>query len=479
MRASCAVAEKRRGAGAAAGAVTAGSRDRGGRPGRGGAGLRGTRRGRGVGHHGIAERGRAHGGELLGDAPRGAPAILGGRCGRDRLAGPAGHRLRGDAAHRLVAVIERAGQRALRGGGGTAGECQRRGAGHARVPVGEGRPQGLLDGGAAGESELEHGAAADERTRVAERREQARLGRLAGERRHGVERRAPHRRPGIGELARGHVRDRRLAQRGERPEERHLDLLVPLPPHRGGDQRGRGPGAHGAQGIGGTAAGVAVLRGQVLHRRLVERALGAALHAALHPDGLGAGHAEPPGGLEDLGDLAHRRVRRDGDQRRLVDAQPGRLGGGLPGAEPIDLGAQLGDEARQVGLLAGGILLAGSAVDAGLVDEAGEETLPLPLEQPDPFSQLRLPVARDLHLAAGAGQLGGGGGLPGAGAGSRLLLPRRDVARSRQLALQLGEPALEVDDLLERSSEQRFRISAQPASTNPSEPIGIPRPCTG
>ena len=151
---------------------------------------------------------------------------------------------------------------------------------------------------------------------------------------------------------------------------------------------------------------------------------------------------------------------------------PGRLGGELPGAQPVDLGAQLGDEAGQVGLLAGGRSLAGGAGDAGLVDEAGEEALALPLEQPDALGELGLAVTGALELAAGARQLGGGGGLAGPCAGGGFLLARRHVARRRQLALQLREPALEVDDLLERSSEQPFRISAQPRL---HQPIGTHR----
>ena len=391
---------------------------------------------RGVGHgvgedHRVAERRRTHRGELLGDAARGPATILGRRGGGHRLARPARHRGGGDAANRLLAVVEGAGQRRLRGGGGAPGERQRGRPGHAAVTIGERRTQRLLGARSTGESEQQHGTAPHERARVTERREQSRLGALAGQRNHGVERGAPHHRARVGELASSHVDCGRTGQRAERGEQRHLHLGVPLAPHRCGDERRGGPGAHDPQRVGGTPSGARVGGGEVVHGGLVERPLGAALEPVLQPDRLGPRQADSPGGLEALCDLAHAGVRPERHDRRLLEPQPGRLGGQLPRSKPLDLGAQLGDEAGQVGLLSGRLARRGSAGDAGLVDEAGEEALALPLQQPDPLRELLIAATQGVEVAPGPGQLGQRSRLARAGGGRRLLLSRRHLTRSR------------------------------------------------
>ncbi len=370
-------------------------------------------------------------------------------------------------------MLEATREGRLGAGARAARERRGGGAGDAAVRVAEGDGERLDRPITRREPEEQRGAAADHRARIGEGGRQAVGGAVGADRREGLEGRHADRRTRIGELAVGEIGGEGLLEARERAEERGLHLGLGLAGERRREERRRGAGAERLEGADRPEPLARVGRGEVVHRALVERAVGAGGEEIPEAHAVGARDPEPPLGVEPAAEL--------GDARRAVLAllldggravpEPRRDGGGAERAERLDLGPQLGDEPGEVGL----VLVrrrrarrARRALEAGPLDEPAEEPLPLGLEEPDPVLGLggaavgvgaRAPLSRERLLE-----------LDLAAPGHRRLAARalRGGHGGAELGLELGDPALEEDDLLEGAPEEALRIVDVPRAALPA-----------
>ncbi len=181
----------------------------------------------------------------------------------------------------------------------------------------------------------------------------------------------------------------------------------------------------------------------------------------------------PPLGPEPLGQRGHRLGHPLAARRRDRPGgapEPGPLGRRLPASQRHDLGPELGDEAGQVGAALLGTrraVGAGGAAHPGPLHQPAEQPLPLALQEPYALGQI---LGAGLGVGAGAAIRGRGVrqlDLPAPRLGGVAPGPLGRGSGCFQLRLELGHPALEEDDLLQRAPEDSLRVEHATAALHP------------
>ncbi len=361
-------------------------------------------------------------------------------------------------------MLEPAGEGGLGARARATGERGGGGAGDPPIRVAQGDGEHVHGAVPRGEPEEERRAAADHGAVVADRGGEPVERAPVPHGRERLERGDAHGGAAIGELAIREVRRERLLEPGERAEERGLHLRLGLARERGGEQRRGGARPERLEGADRAEPAARVGGREVGHRALVERAIRPRPEEIPEPRPVSRADPHAPLRVEPAAELGDARGGRDGlplARGPLRTPEPCRDGGVPEDPERLDLGAQLGDEPGEIRLavlrrgLAG---RPGGAVEPRPIDQPAEEPLALGLEQPDPVVELG-----GAPLDLGALRLLGRERLlelhfpPAHAARVSARAVRRGPGRG-ELGLELGHPALEEDDLLERAPEEALRL---------------------